>query len=272
MRLHRYFGNHADTTLRERRLLLAKVSDYNDPFEFAHRFAGKYTLRQAEKDLSSLTDREVSLHIKTIKKNPIYAKLNEPSPRRALAKFFVVTGGRPLVDVPFQQNMADDYFRVCCFSKTNITPQSEILLWSHYANSHRGVRIEFELDENRYPLSVVKYSSKRCAIRFSKEDDANHTNEILRRSMHTKSSAWSYEKEVRMIISKDSLAPPNPADQERIFLPFDPSCVKSVDFGINCDAATIQSISMILKKDYPHAPTRKASHHHDYYAIVYQSI
>ena len=44
MRLHRYFGNHADTTLREKRLMLAKVSDFNDPFEFTHRFSGEYTV------------------------------------------------------------------------------------------------------------------------------------------------------------------------------------------------------------------------------------
>jgi hypothetical protein len=271
MRLHRYFGSHADTTLRDKRLLLAKVSDFNDPFEFAHRFSGDYTVDYAEKDQEYMSDEEVQAMLSTIEpfQEPGYFK--ETTPRRRLAEFFVRMGGRPPVDVCHGHKLADEFFRVCCFSKTDVTSDSEILLWSHYANSHRGVRIEFEFDEHRFPLAEVAYSLHRCAIEFSRAYEGDHTNEILRQAMHTKSTAWSYEKEVRLILKKDSLPPSAPGDGERVFLPFDTICVKSVDFGINCDDATVESVSSVLRTNFPDVPIRKAFHHPEDYAIEYRS-
>lgn len=272
MRLHRYFGSHADTTLRDKRLLLAKVSDFNDPFEFAHRFSGEYTVDHAEKDLQWMSDGDVNVMLAKIEhfQEPDY--FEEISPRRRLAEFFVRMEGRPPVDVCHGHKLADEFFRVCCFSKTDVTSDSEILLWSHYARSHRGVRIEFEIDEHRIPLAEVTYSPQRCAVEFSKAYDGNHTNEVLRQTMHIKSTAWDYEKEVRLILQKDSVPPVTGPDGDLHFLSFDPSWVKSVDFGINCNETTIESISAILKLDYPHAPMRKAFHHPEDYSILYRTL
>jgi hypothetical protein len=272
MRLHRYFESHADTTLKEKRLLLSKISNFNDPFEFAHRFSGEYTVDHAEKDLQEMPDEGVNVMLSKIEpfQEPEY--FQKTSPRRRLAEFFVRMGGSPSVDVCHGHKLADYFFRVCCFSKTDVIPDSEILLWSHYARSHRGVRIEFELDEICMPLSEVTYSCHRCAIDFSKAYEGDHTNEILRQAMHTKSMAWDYEKEVRLIRKKDSEPPVPSPDGDLHFLSFDPSWVKSVDFGINCDGAIIESISEILKLDYPHAPMRKAFHHPEYYAIEYRPL
>lgn len=272
MRLHRYFGSHADTTLKEKRLLLAKVSDFNDPFEFAHRYSGEYTVDYAEKDQEWMSDEDVQAMLSKIEPllEPDYFK--ETSHRRRAAEFFVRMGGRPPVDVCHGHKLADDFFRVCCFSKTDVTPDSEILLWSHYARSHRGVRIEFEFDEHRIPLAEVIYSPHRCAVEFSKAYEGNHTNEVLRQAMHTKSTAWDYEKEVRLILKKDSIPPVAGPDGDLHFLSFDPSWVKSVDFGINCDKETIESVSTNLGLDYPNVPMRKAFHHPEDYAIEYSPV
>jgi len=114
MRLHRYFGSHADTTLKEKRLLLAKVSEFNDPFEFAHRFSGEYAVDYAEQDFLYMSDRDVHAALSIIEPlmEPDYFR--EVLPRRRLAEYFVREGGRPPVDIRHGHKLANDFFRVCC--------------------------------------------------------------------------------------------------------------------------------------------------------------
>lgn len=272
MRLYRYFHSHADVTLNENQLLLSRVSGFNDPFEFSHCFSGEYTVDQAEQDLAPMSDEDVETYLSNISKCQNFNSLSVGSPRRLLANFFISNGGTPPIDIFYLHKIADDFFRVCCFSKTDVTSDSEILLWSHYANSHRGVRIEFELDEKTIPLSEVIYSRKRCAIEFSKANEGDHTNEILRRAIHTKSEAWNYEREVRLILKKNLLSTTSGPDSDMHFLPFDKSWVKSVDFGINCDDGTIERVSTILRSEYPGVTIRRVFHHPEDYAIDYRAI
>jgi hypothetical protein len=155
---------------------------------------------------------------------------------------------------------------------SDVTADSEILLWSHYAKSHQGVRIEFELDAHNLPLFKVSYSRRRCAIDFSKAYDGDHTNEIMLKTFQTKALAWEYENEVRLIIDKEcAVNKPIPLGYQ-CFFPFDSSWVKSVDFGINCDSGMIAKIRSILKLEYPHVIARQAFHHPEEYAIEYRVL
>jgi hypothetical protein len=268
MRLHRYFASHADVTLTERRLKLAQISSFNDPFEFVHSFTGDYTVEQAEEDLRHMPESEIRFYRSVLMASgfgPSAVKLE--SPLRGLAEFFVKIGGMPLIDPCHCQQLADRFFVLCCFSQTDVDPREEILLWSHYARSHSGVRIEFELDEKTLPLQLVDYSHTRCAIDLANFGDPEHTNEILQKTFQTKAMSWSYEHEVRLILKKEcAQRHPIPLGY-RYYFPFDPSSVRQVDFGINCDIETIATICQILQKDYSHATYRRAVHHKREYSI-----
>ena len=100
--------------------------------------------------------------------------------------------------------------RISCFSKRN----DSILMWSHYADSHKGVCLEFE--ENRDFFRTVEYSVKRpklslyeataraLAFDFLGEkltyQDKDFADKMLK-PIYTKSTDWSYENEVRCILS-----------------------------------------------------------------------
>ena len=100
--------------------------------------------------------------------------------------------------------------RISCFSKRN----DSILMWSHYANSHKGVCLEFE--ENREFFREVIYSTKRpklslydataraLAFDYIGEkltyQDKEFADKMLK-PLYTKSTDWSYEKEIRCILS-----------------------------------------------------------------------
>ena len=106
-----------------------------------------------------------------------------------------------------QQNKVFDKFRsqmgVCCFSAS----PCNILMWSHYANNHKGIVYEFEPDlfqnslsdfftgnpirvdymaDNEYELLSYALSGKQKKDQFVKE-------------LTTKSIDWAYEQEYRFV-------------------------------------------------------------------------
>jgi len=107
-----------------------------------------------------------------------------------------------------------DKARITCFSKRN----DSILMWSHYANSHGGVCFEFEEDrpffkdviytDERPKINLYKAMSRILGYDFVNEkityQDKNLIESILT-PFFIKSKEWSYEEEVRCLLSDDEL-------------------------------------------------------------------
>ena len=86
---------------------------------------------------------------------------------------------------------------LCCFTEN----ARSILMWSHYANHHRGFCIEYSLKEGtllEQEVSIVKYKQDMASLTLSDlgPDKARDTVEILWR---TKAACWKYEKEWRAL-------------------------------------------------------------------------
>jgi hypothetical protein len=79
-----------------------------------------------------------------------------------------------------------------CFSKV---PDS-LLMWAHYADSHRGVCFVFEESMTPEPLLVhdVVYRDERPLVDLTRINE----DEQFRGTLLTKGICWSYESEVRM--------------------------------------------------------------------------
>lgn len=108
-----------------------------------------------------------------------------------------------------EHNIADrlnHLFRVGCLA----TDYKNRLMWSHYANGHKGFCIEFDFsrkDEKTMaclPFPII-YSSERPLVPWKAAID-NMTDTIAEASselmlgMLTKDSAWSYENEWRILV------------------------------------------------------------------------
>lgn len=84
-----------------------------------------------------------------------------------------------------------------CFSKKWENP----VLWSHYAASHTGFCLGFDLNDNRVAVTEVKYSRKRIRVDFNGEPTAADLNDdLLKTLLSTKFYDWSYEDEVRVLV------------------------------------------------------------------------
>ena len=86
------------------------------------------------------------------------------------------------------------------------------LMWAHYANSHKGFCVEYDLDEllkpelpnNRYKIDVY-YSKKMPNIDFHimrRFDQSDKVMEFLQKKLGNKSRLWEHEKEIRVICDK----------------------------------------------------------------------
>jgi len=149
-----------------------------------------------------------------------------------------------------------------------------MLMWSHYADEHRGFVLGFcsplnsptedGIPEERiWELLCglrVEYQEDRPVVRYPEIVD--DTDELVRRLLLIKSSVWEYEQEVRCIVSKRG---PGIRAYDRN------ETLCSVILGSRMsdpDRATINGIVDELKPEIPHLETYQAELHPDRFEVV----
>ncbi len=76
------------------------------------------------------------------------------------------------------------------------TNHDDILMWSHYADHHKGVCLEFQGESGLLACAQkVHYSQKRIPIKWGFEDKETS----MQKTLLTKSECWAYENEWRLI-------------------------------------------------------------------------
>lgn len=111
--------------------------------------------------------------------------------------------------------------------------KNDILMWSHYGDSNKGICIGYDFREARNDvvrhLYPVQYSNTRFSDSIA-QNIASHPFLCIRKSIY-----WEYEKEFRLIYPKREIP-----DDQIIFL----NCIKEVQFGCHVPQ---QQIDMIKK-------------------------
>ncbi|MFN3137475.1 MAG: DUF2971 domain-containing protein [Allomuricauda sp.] len=115
------------------------------------------------------------------------------------------------------------------------------LLWAHYANSHKGFCIEYDLDSlvNNYKsfeayYFPVKYSRKPPSFTLS-DINKTHGDYIVKKIVGFKSKRWGYEKEHRIVTGFYGEQP------------YEPKCLKSIFFGLNMKNQEKEKMMEMLK-------------------------
>lgn len=92
--------------------------------------------------------------------------------------------------------------KICSLSKT----YQEVLLWSHYADSHKGICIELKvLEDIKIRCEDVHYETSIPHIFFPPIEEPDIQSILLCKSNH-----WAYEQEYRCLLTendKDSYVP-----------------------------------------------------------------
>lgn len=155
----------------------------------------------------------------------------------------------------------------CCFCQRN----DSILLWSHYADEHRGICLAFEFETNglrtanfediedrEYLLfREVNYSKHRPQLLMNTDTSSVVPYEVIDASVFTKSLDWSYEQEWRFA-KRNSPA--------LCYHKFRDYRLKQVIFGMRCSEKDVESISRLVTSKYQ-AQLARAQKHQFLYAV-----
>lgn len=144
-----------------------------------------------------------------------------------------------LVDKSISKTLTDKIYNekqenvICCFSSSKIIgTYGEELMWAHYANSSKGIRIDFTIYKEFEDIYVkkVEYKPKKQFNNGAQLKEELNNNK-LENIMCRKSKAWAYEKEHRAIFHKDGI----PLEEGKKLEPFIfPINIKAITFGRGC--------------------------------------
>lgn len=126
-----------------------------------------------------------------------------------------------------------DYHGICCFTKG----KDNMLLWSHYADSHKGVCLGFDYDLmiKKFPqYDEVEYSDVPFYF------DIKNVDESIAKTILRKSTDWKYEEEIRFIMERSKT------------VGFFQEALTEVNFGARCSKRDMMNIQYLVSKlNYP---------------------
>lgn len=129
-------------------------------------------------------------------------------------------------------------YKVCSLTRNS----EEYLMWSHYADSHRGLVLGMDIDDNRYEVYPVQY---RPAKDFQMPITGQH-HLAARNLLTRKLDLWQYEDEVRILIR-----PPSNRHSQHVEF-----TLREVIFGKRMDPKDKTRLKKIISKFNPDAEFR----------------
>ena len=155
---------------------------------------------------------------------------------------------------------------ICCFSESD----DSLLMWSHYANKHKGVCLTFNVSKDKdiftkHPY-LVEYPPKYPVFNWPRD---RGTFKPLRLLISTKSKEWEYENEVRIVRNSYDVK-----DKYRGKVEFDKNALLAIKFGYKNDESEQITIKAILEKvgGYEHVKFYKAKLKRFEFGVEYEEI
>lgn len=97
--------------------------------------------------------------------------------------------------------------RVTCFSSNTPMSYDSYLMWSHYADYHRGICVEYEVNDilklmtSKFMLSIKDGEAIILPCFYHGEKDYDTIEKQSLKGVFFKHDAWAYEKEYRLIFN-----------------------------------------------------------------------
>ena len=133
-----------------------------------------------------------------------------------------------VIECAFRNNLYSK--GVCCFSSIF----DSILMWSHYAENHKGVCLKFDVIKDPpffdYPL-LMSYEDEYPQINFAKD-----SMKCIMTVLGTKYAGWGYEKELRVYKKQMGI------------YPFLHSALVEIIFGCKAEEKDISEIMSLVSK------------------------
>jgi hypothetical protein len=187
----------------------------------------------------------------------------------------------PMVNAMLKRDVFDvlpSKLGVLCFSRN----ANEPLMWAHYADSHRGLLIEFDEshptfsrrqgghDDFGYPRPV-SYSNVRPELNIHALD----ADQVFETFALTKAEQWKYEEEVRLILPLQRADRTVASPVGVISLLTCPAAaIRSVTLGCKASDDTLAAVRDLVRSrtETSHISIRRARLHDIAFELIYEDV
>lgn len=241
----------------DRTLYFSNPKDFNDPWDCRPWY-----------DWASLADpavleRHIQWYVKVTRKHMPEILLAEVSRRASIFASNPELLRTKIEDLSASMEAAiQDRYRVLCLGSS---PECE-LMWAHYAAKHSGICLEFSTRNETFSGALrVSYREDYPRLDLTSDKDADNLATLL-----TKSAAWRYEREYRLIAQEKN----SRADGSATLLTNDnliqmPGCaLTAVIAGCLAPDSVVSAIKKMICNSGQSVSVKRAVRARDKYKIV----
>lgn len=220
---YRSINENTESIFSKAQLWFSNPDDFNDPFDCQIIVRAN---NSTEEIANFIQQNDTTISRNDIKKHSEYWSKNLPK-------------WRIMVNETIKNRINKS--GICCFAGSG----DNILMWSHYSNSHKRICIKFDLladpDFFTIPLTV-KYNTN-----YPKYDYIKDNSKLIEQLIMTKAECWQYEEELRVF--KENFGIVN----------FKKEAVVEVIFGCSCNTESVKKIKkLVSENDFPNIKFKKA--------------
>ncbi len=235
-------------------VLFRNPSFFNDPYDCFTSLIG----------FENMSDQYISDLI-----NKYYSNLNRIK-RRELERDFNNRARSGMQELFEKEFIVKEKARkgIVCFTQDF----KNLLMWSQYADSHKGICIGFNLkklylDLRTKPLDdialiKVKYTPELEKINYFKDKRGSILNWF-----RVKSIDWAYEKEIRILCSSNHFT-----NNQTLIIQFDKSLIEEVFLGSNFDRENEDLLIKMIKENYKAAKIYKMELSKTRFELIHSEI
>lgn len=288
-------------TIDNSSLYWSSVSQFNDPFEYKFRFftdgnenavTSRFLAATFIKDHNAISIFSNNQQLQNIRRkhlngeedfNSIEVYINN----LLLQEKFKINNSKSLTAmsaykkifldiIPIQiKKIIDETTGVLCLTDDS-DERSSRLMWSHYADCHKGVRIKLKTkfiehisDSMKSGIRKVRYQESFPLIEyddylgFSAGYFPQQTRNLVNKMIFTKSDEWSYENEYRSVI---------PFNGESRIINVNPDAFDSIYLGLRVTPKNQDAIITAIKNKMPHVCIFKTEQEDNSYKLTYKKI
>ncbi len=211
---YRPINPHSLNIILSNEVYFSSIPDLNDPF-----------------DCNVMPKLDVTNWEIQAKRHP---KINWSDPMKLMQEQFTIS----------YENIRGN-IKIFCLSELN----SNVLMFSHYADSHKGICLEFKVSDDPFfeYLERVNYPDDYPLFSAFSGDMNNNGKKLIEIEVLIKSKQWSYEKEWRILTKEQDNVQKYPAE-----------LLNSVIFGYRTSTEDKKLIEHIAKARNPQIELKQA--------------
>jgi len=284
-KIFKYFTEERVDVLEHGLIRYTQPKDFNDPFELLPNFKSiaSHDLIETQVDNFNKTSEqyeeilfeqlesmpqfkilsaEQKETFKLIALENLYEKLPTllPEMKNLFLSCLKLEGENKEPMIEMVTNSINNVIGILCFTEKH----DNLLMWSHYTNSHKGFVLEFFPNHEYFDrrknngqfaehLKKVNYTKSRPEFVFydSNFSEQQNIDNWVKNLIWAKSCHWEYEEEWRIIsIIKDSYKSLNFESQNIHLYKIPPSTIKSIYLGCKMEESTINKIKSLIRKNH----------------------